>query len=66
MVGKIIRDLRLALGRTQESFGSIIDVDRTTIAKYEGDEVTPSFIVIERIITTFKMNPQKFFSSFSH
>lgn len=53
-----IRSLRVALGLTQEEFGSRIGVGRSSIAKLESGENNPSKQTLELICTKFGANPE--------
>ncbi len=53
-----IRSLRLALDMTQEDFGKIIGIGRSSVAKLESGENNPSKQTIELICTKFGVNPE--------
>lgn len=48
-VGRIIRDLRLLAGLTQEQFAATLGVTYTTINRWENGRSTPSPLAMEKI-----------------
>lgn len=57
-VGQAIKKIRLALGWTQEEFAKILDIPPPTVGSWEAGARFPSNENREKLIATFKVNPQ--------
>jgi DNA-binding transcriptional regulator YiaG len=57
-VGQAIKKIRQALGWTQEEFAKIMDVPPATVGSWEAGARSPSSENREKLIRTFKVNPQ--------
>ena len=56
MIGNRIKEVRKALGKTQQDFADTIGLKRNTIAGYEVGDVTPSPRTIVAICDKFSVN----------
>ncbi|MDR1327619.1 MAG: helix-turn-helix domain-containing protein [Heliobacteriaceae bacterium] len=57
--GKNLRKLRLERGLTQEELGFEIDIDNSTIAKYEKNKRCPNLLAAKKIADFFEVTIDK-------
>ncbi|MGE5455959.1 MAG: helix-turn-helix domain-containing protein [Ignavibacteriales bacterium] len=53
---EIIKELRLFYGITQEEFSKILEIDRTSLSRYENGERTLPLLVIDKIMEIFGLS----------
>lgn len=54
--GKRLKDLRNERGLTQEGLAKELNVDKSTIAKYETDKIEPSISMLKVIVKYFDVS----------
>jgi transcriptional regulator with XRE-family HTH domain len=62
-LGKRVKELRLALGYSQEAFAHECGLDRTYIASLENGKRNVSIINIEKISSALNLSLREFFNS---
>jgi len=63
-VGNRIRELRKALGISQEKLAEIASIDRTYLASVENGKRNISIVNLEKIILALNVSISDFFSTF--
>ncbi len=54
--GVILRDLRIEKGLTQIELAKQLNLDKSTIAKYETDKIEPSLTMLREFCKFFKVS----------
>lgn len=54
--GRILKDLRLEKGLTQAQLAKELHLDKSTIAKYETDKMSPSCLILKNIAIYFQVS----------
>lgn len=63
MIGEKIKALRTSLGLSQNQFGKKCGISSASICEWETGKKEPRLGLIQKIITTYKVNPSVFFAT---